>query len=66
MELATPYTPEQNSIAEWINRTIIEWAKAMLLSMNLLLEVWLEVVCTAAYLQNWILVWGDENTPKEW
>ena len=35
MELTVPYTPEQNGVAECINRTIIEKTKTMLIDSNL-------------------------------
>ena len=65
MELAAPYTPEQNGVAKHINWTIIEKAKAMLFSMNLPLKLWPEVIYIAVYLQNWILVKGADKTPEE-
>ena len=52
MELTMPYTPEQNGITKHINQTIIKKAKAMLIDMNLLHDLWPKVVRTAAYLCN--------------
>lgn len=33
--LTTPYTPEQNMVAEWKNRTVVEMARSMLKEKNL-------------------------------
>jgi hypothetical protein len=65
MELAVPYTPEQNSVAERINRTIIEKTKAMLIDSGLPYRLWPEVIQTASYLCNRTPVRGEEQTPKE-
>lgn len=47
-----PYTPEQNGVAERVNRTIVEKARTMLLDANLPKEYWAEVASTAVYLAN--------------
>lgn len=46
------YTPEQNGIAEWQNRTIIEKARNMLQDAKLDRRLWGEAVRTAIYLKN--------------
>ncbi|KAH9655560.1 Integrase catalytic domain-containing protein [Citrus sinensis] len=46
------YTPQQNGLAERMNRTIIERVRCMLLNANLSKGFWAEVVTTAAYLIN--------------
>ncbi|KAH9704469.1 hypothetical protein KPL70_011474 [Citrus sinensis] len=46
------YTPQQNGIAERMNRTIIERVRCMLLNANLSKGFWAEAVTTAAYLIN--------------
>ena len=65
MELTVPYTPEQNGIAECINRTIIEKAKAMLIDVNLPHDLWPEVVQTVAYLHNQVPTRGSSKTPNK-
>ena len=49
-ELTTPYTPQQNGVAERKNRSIVEAAKAMIHDQNLPMQLWVEasrtVVCT--------------------
>ncbi|KAK9133630.1 hypothetical protein Scep_013158 [Stephania cephalantha] len=51
-EKTVPRTPQQNGIAERMNRTIIERARSMLLSAGLPKQFWAEAVNTAAYLIN--------------
>lgn len=51
-QTSTPYTPEQNGLAERMNRTLVERAKAMLFDANLKKEYWAEAVATAAYIVN--------------
>lgn len=51
-ELTIPKTPEQNGIAERLNRTLVESARSMLLHAKLPKKYWGEAVRTAAYLKN--------------
>ena len=51
-EYTTPYSPEQNGVAERLNRTIIESARAMLNHAKLPLDFWAEACSTAVYLHN--------------
>ena len=46
------YTPQQNGVAECMNRTLIERARSMLSNANLSQELWAEAVSTACYLIN--------------
>ena len=48
----TPYTPQQNGVAEIMNRTLMEKARSMLSGTGLGQEFWAEVVETAYYLVN--------------
>lgn len=52
MEFTIPYTPEQNGVAERMNRTILDKARAMRLGSNLPKNMWNEIVQTAVYLIN--------------
>ena len=51
-QITVPYTPQQNGIAERMNRTLMEMARAMLYHANCARELWAEAVATAAYLRN--------------
>jgi len=48
----TPYTPQQNGIAERMNKTLMERARSMLNGGELGQEFWEEAVDTACYLVN--------------
>eukprot|EP00253_Pinus_taeda_P007554 PITA_07554 len=48
----TPYTPQQNGVAERTNKTFMERARSMLSGAGLGHEFWVEVVETACYLVN--------------
>ena len=48
----TPYTPQQNGVAERMNRTLMEKARSMLSSVGIGQEFWAEAVETACYLVN--------------
>jgi len=48
----TPYTLEQNGVAERKNRTIVDAIRTMLHDKKLPKFLWAEVANTAAYVQN--------------
>jgi hypothetical protein len=50
--ISTPYTPEQNGVAERENRTIVECARSMLNPTKLPKNLWAEACNTAAYILN--------------
>lgn len=50
--LTAPYTPEQNGVAEHMNRTLVEMARCLLFQAGLETSFWAEAVHTAAYLRN--------------
>jgi hypothetical protein len=52
LELITPYTPEQNGVAERLNRTLITKVRSMLIGAKLPTELWGEAADTACYLYN--------------
>ena len=51
-ELTIPKTPEQNGVAERMNRTLVEATRAMLVGANLPHRFWAEAVSTVTYLWN--------------
>lgn len=51
-EFTNPYSPQQNGVAERLNRTIMESARSMLYKANLPLQFWAEACSVAVYLQN--------------
>ena len=51
-ELTVAYTPQQNGIAERMNRTLMESARSMMSHARLPNHYWAEAVATAAYLKN--------------
>jgi transposase InsO family protein len=48
-EHSMPYTPQQNGVAERLNRTLLERARPMLSEAGLPLDMWGEVIRTANY-----------------
>ena len=51
-ELTVPKTPEQNGVAERMNRTLVEGVRAMLADARLPHRFWAEALSTAVYLRN--------------
>ena len=51
-EFTVPYSPEQNGIAERMNRTLVESARAMIAHARLPNSYWAEAIATAAYIRN--------------
>ena len=52
MEKTIPGTPQQNGVAEHMNRTLNECARSMRLHAGLPKTFWADAVSTAAYLIN--------------
>jgi hypothetical protein len=62
----TPYTPQQNGVAERMNITLMEKARSMLSGVRLGQELWAEAVSTACYLVNRSPSSAlDDTTPHE-
>ena len=51
-EVTIPKNPEQNGVAERMNRTLVETVRSMLSHANLPHRFWGEALSTAAYLRN--------------
>jgi hypothetical protein len=51
-ELTIPKTPEQNGVAERMNRTLVESVRSMLVDAKLPHKFWAEALSTAVYLRN--------------
>lgn len=51
-QYSIPYTPEQNGVAERLNRTLAEEMRAMLYHAQSPKQYWAEAISTAAYLKN--------------
>ncbi|GJT00305.1 uncharacterized mitochondrial protein-like protein [Tanacetum coccineum] len=65
-EFSVARTPQQNGVAERKNRTLIEAARTMLANSKLPTTFWAELVNTACYVQNRVLVIKPHNkTPYE-
>ena len=66
-QLTVPHSPQQNGVAEWLNCTLMESARAMLSYSNLPNKFWAEAVAIAAYLRNRTTTSADEEqlTPFE-
>lgn len=67
METTAPYSPAQNGIAERLNRTLLEHARAMIFAKNLPKTLWPEAVTYANYIKNKCLTraLGTDITPYQ-
>jgi hypothetical protein len=52
MKKTAPYTPEQNSLSELQNQTLVERLRTMLFEVHLRKGFWAEALLTATYLSN--------------
>ncbi|GJT58276.1 ribonuclease H-like domain-containing protein [Tanacetum coccineum] len=65
-EFSVARTPQQNGVAEKKNRTLIKAARTMLADSLLPIQFWADVVNTACYVLNRVLVTKPQNkTPYE-
>lgn len=64
-QYTTPYTPQQNGVAERINRTIVERAKCLLFDANLPKYFWAEATNMAVYLMNRTISASTGKVPEE-
>lgn len=52
LEYTVPYNPEMNSIAERLNRTLVEKARSILCASGIDKKFWSEAIYTANYIKN--------------
>lgn len=64
-QTSTPHTPQQNGLAERMNRTVVEKARCMLFDAKINTSFWAEAVSTAIYLINRLPSSGTGKTPYE-
>lgn len=65
-QITVPYTPQQNGLAERMNRTLVEKARCLLFDADLPKRFWAEAINTAAYLINRSIASGlNGQTPEE-
>lgn len=64
-ETTTPYTPQQNGMAERMNRTLVEKARCLLFDAKLSARFWAEAINTAAHLVNHLPASGTGRLPQE-
>jgi Reverse transcriptase (RNA-dependent DNA polymerase)/Integrase core domain/GAG-pre-integrase domain len=64
-EYTTVYTPEQNGVAERLNRTLVQLARGMLLGSGLPIRFWEDAITTACYLRNRAPIGPKRATPEE-
>lgn len=64
-QFTTPYTPQQNGVAERKNRALQEMANCLLLDAGLPKRYWGEAVMTAVHLQNRLPTRAVQRTPYE-
>jgi hypothetical protein len=64
-QLSMPYTPQQNGVAERLNRTLMDRVRAMLLEAGQPLNLWSEAVVAANYLRNRSPSRRKSSTPWE-
>ena len=65
IEFTAPDCPQQNGVAERMNRTLCEAARTMMSHANLPKSFWAEAVNTAAYTRNRLPTSSHDTTPYE-
>ena len=64
-EITAPYSPQQNGVAERMNRTLAESARSMIFNAGHSKADWGETVMMAAYIQNRVVTSSTGVTPYE-
>ena len=65
VETTAPHSPAQNGVAERLNRTLVESARAMLLAQHIPQRFWPEAIAFACYIKNRAPTAALEKTPYE-
>ena len=64
-QLTTPYTPQQNGVAERRNRTLLDMVRSMMAHANLPISFWGDALLAAAYILNRVPSQSVSSTPYE-
>lgn len=65
-ETSVAYTPQQNGVAERVNRTLVEMSRSCLSDGSMDLRLWAEAVSFSAYIRNRVINKNNEKvTPFE-
>jgi hypothetical protein len=64
-QLTIPYTPQQNGVAERMNRTLFDMVRSMMAQANLPILFWGDALLTAAYILNRVPSKSISSTPYE-
>lgn len=64
-QLTTVYTPQQNGVAERMNRTLVEKAKCLLFDADMSRRFWAEAINMATFLTNRTVCSSHDKTPEE-
>ena len=64
-ETSVSYSPQQNGVAECMNRTLLESARAMVYHAGLSKEFWAEAINTAAFIRNRVVTVTTGQSPYE-
>lgn len=65
-QFSVQYTPEQNGVAERMNRTLVEMARTIMIEAKLPEFLWAELIMTASYIRNLCPTKLNNNkTPEE-
>ncbi|KAJ4744662.1 Gag-Pol polyprotein [Rhynchospora pubera] len=64
-QLTTPYTPQQNGVAERRNRTLLEMVRSMMAQASLPISYWGDALLTATYVLNRVPSKSVAATPYE-
>ncbi|UYV65566.1 hypothetical protein LAZ67_3004717 [Cordylochernes scorpioides] len=64
-QLSVEYSPQQNGVAERVNRTLVEMTRCFMIQTNLPDPLWAELVHTSTYIRNRCPRTNESRTPYE-